>query len=73
MSKYEPLWKYLKENNNKLFLKEYCKDDLTTYNVLDLIKNNESKINFYIRNANIIILNMIQLNYHQRWFRRLGI
>ena len=25
--------KYLKENNNKLFLKEYCKDDLTTYNV----------------------------------------
>ena len=50
--------KYLKENNNKLFLKEYCKDDLTTYNVLDLIKNNESKINFYIRNANIIILNI---------------
>lgn len=50
---------YLKENyKNELILKEYCKDDLTSYDVLDLIKNNDSKIKFYIKNANIIILNI---------------
>ncbi|MGN1379418.1 MAG: hypothetical protein ACI4XR_03360, partial [Bacilli bacterium] len=50
---------YLKENyKNELILKEYCKDNLTTYDVLDLIKNNDSKIKFYIKNADIIILNI---------------
>ena len=50
---------YLKEYyKDKLIIKEYCNENLLSYDALYLLKNNETKIKYYIKNANIIILNI---------------
>lgn len=50
---------YLKEYyKDKLIIKEFCNENLSSYDALYLLKNNDSKIKHYIKNANIIILNI---------------